>query len=791
MTGLGLWLMVAALQQEPADSTLRRRLPTVAEQASAFRDEETRRFVARARLERQRVDSSLESYRATAYERISAGGSIGPVSRERALARRESVGEVTWSRAAGAYVQMKGQRRMRSTAMAMPNPVGDLLVPVPWYPGMDALWLPSPNGPTGRAGRETEVDTTELVHPLTEGSEAYYTFALGDSVSITLGDGRRIALRELRARPRQPKWNLSIGSYWFDTDRAQLVRAIYRMSVPYDVWFETDNALGKGEKGPPWYLRALVQPLKAELQAVTLEYGLYGDRFWLPRVRRVDGTVRAGPAQAAVTIEQGFKYSDVNAVVDVPALPAANLAVRALYDSLNTPWQQLWRDRRTLRSAADSARWQQRRAVLDSGWAAYNTRAVAQRDRDCASGGVRYQTGSRLGNLLKTRIAVPCDSAALANAPELAGGLLATREEIYASTLGDATRTALGLDEQSAFAPQRISRHLGVEYMRFNRIEALSIGGALRQQLGAGWNWEANARASFGDGQANGELIATRSNGGASLTLAAYRRLTQADDYGLAFGPFASLQNMLGAQDEQFYFRAVGAEAVWSRTGRGVGSARVETRLFAESQRGVSTQARVSLPWLLDRSRSFDEHVTDTLPYTSGATVGAQWRLLAARGQEQEGWRTGSALRLEGATGTWTYARAAIDLSVGRALPHAIRLNATGSGGTSLGVLPVHRWWNLGGWQTLRGQRAGARRGDAFWMTRGEVIWARTGWIQPGAFVDAGWAGPRQLITRGDAVLTSIGGGVGLLGLPVRIDAARALGAGGSWRVDVYAPIRF
>ena len=788
---LAFALIATTILQDSLVPPLRRRLPSPEEYTNAFRDDATKAFVLRARAERLRVDSSLASYGARAYERITVGGTIGPLGGERTLATRESVGDVTWSRANGAFIAMKGQRRAINTAIPVPNPVGDLLVPVPWYPGMDALWLPSSNGPTGRAGRDAAVDTTELVHPISLGSEAYYTFALGDSVSIALPDGRRVVLRELRARPRAPRWNLTVGSYWFDSERAQLVRAIYRLSVPYDVWFEVDNALGKGEKGSPWYVRALAQPLKAELQAVTLEYGLYADRFWLPRMRRVDGTVQAGPAKMAVSIEQGFIYNRVNAVPSVPGIPAANLALRALYDSLITPWQQLGRDRQTLRTAADSAKWNVRREALVKGFADYNARLVQQQKLDCAATGTRYQTSTRLGSAVTTRIAVPCDVQQLANAPELSEGMLAERRQAYASTLDDATRSALGLGEQAAFSPQRISRHVGLEYLRFNRVEALSVGGALRQQLGAGWSWEANARRSFGDRTVNAELITTRANGGQRLTLSGYRRLVQADDYGFAFGPFASLQNLLSAQDEQYYYRAAGADLVVARTGRGAGAVRTESRVFAEWQQGVGSQANVSLPWLFNRTNTFERYVIDTLPYKAGRVLGAQWRLQGARGIEQRGWRVATAMRLEGAVGTWNYARAAADLTLSRALPGAVRASLLTSGGSSAGTLPLHRGWNIGGWQTLRGQQGGARRGNAYWMARSELQWARAGRVQPGLFVDVGWAGDRRDISRADRVLTSVGGGVGLWGLPVRVDAARPITRNGKWQVDLYAPIRF
>ena len=39
-----------------------------------------------------------------------------------------------------------------------------------------------------------EVDEQSLVHPLATGSEAYYTFESGDSVLMTLPDGKRLAI---------------------------------------------------------------------------------------------------------------------------------------------------------------------------------------------------------------------------------------------------------------------------------------------------------------------------------------------------------------------------------------------------------------------------------------------------------------------------------------------------------------------------------------------------------------------------------------------------------------------
>src|SRR5437764_87066 len=96
--------------------------------------------------------------------------------------------------------------------------------PIPYDPGSETLWI-------GSGVQRTVDENKGVIHPLAEGSEAYYTYAAGDSANFRLPDGSVIRLRELRVRPRNPKWNLAVGSMWFDLSGGQLVRAAYRMSV--------------------------------------------------------------------------------------------------------------------------------------------------------------------------------------------------------------------------------------------------------------------------------------------------------------------------------------------------------------------------------------------------------------------------------------------------------------------------------------------------------------------------------------------------------------------------------
>ena len=150
---------------------------------------------------------------------------------ERLAFRHEDAARVRWSRAGGVRVEMTGSRTVAPIANnggRDANANMTEMAPIPYYPGRDNLWV-------GSGLARAEVDDRELVHPLAVGAEAYYTYETGDSVSMRLPDGKTITLREMRIAAREPKWNVSVGSFWFDESTAQLVRAVYRLSMPIDI----------------------------------------------------------------------------------------------------------------------------------------------------------------------------------------------------------------------------------------------------------------------------------------------------------------------------------------------------------------------------------------------------------------------------------------------------------------------------------------------------------------------------------------------------------------------------
>ncbi|MDQ6771139.1 MAG: hypothetical protein M3Z54_14270, partial [Gemmatimonadota bacterium] len=205
--------------------------------ASAFKDSRARDLLLRAREARLIQDSSLTGYDASSYERISVGMGFKRIGRDRLLMRAERATHVMWQRDKGAVIEVKGQRSVLPMIEGVGHgdinlgTVGD----VPYYPGRETLWI-------GSGLAKADVSEDEIVHPLAAGAEAYYTYASGDSVSFQLPGGQRIELRELLIRPRQPKWNVAVGSLWFDAANAHLVRAVYRMAQEMDIMAVADEA---------------------------------------------------------------------------------------------------------------------------------------------------------------------------------------------------------------------------------------------------------------------------------------------------------------------------------------------------------------------------------------------------------------------------------------------------------------------------------------------------------------------------------------------------------------------
>ncbi len=766
----------AAVMEEIRDDTTNRRPArrievTPRHLATAFRDTAAKALLERARIARLAQDTALISYDAKAYERVSVGLGVKLLGRERLAFRHEDAARVTWHRSRGAWVEMTGSRSIapianngdREAEAEMSN-----IAPVPYYPGRDNLWV-------GSGLARAEVDDRELVHPLAIGAEAYYTYETGDSVSMTLPDGQTFVLRELRIAAREPKWNVTVGSFWFDVRSAHLVRAVYRLSTPMDIWAvateeaereRADTARRRNaDEVPPIWVKALVSPMKADISGITVEYGLYNQRFWLPRAHSAEGYAQISFMRVPVTFEQRFRYESVNGLDSVPAIPVpARSRVVVLRDSLRAAGvDSLVRD--SLVRAARRVRAQE---------------IAAERERSCAATGSHTSYRTRYDGALRVAIQVPCDSAKLANSPDLPASIYDANEELFGASERDNLIKALTFGLQPGWGPQLPTLEYGFSQTRYNRVEGLSTGIVATSALGKGYSASLGVRASYADRQLNGEAALWRSNGRSTLRAAVYRRLQAANDWGnpLSFG--SSMAALLYARDEGAYYRAWGGEL----TRTPLESGGFELRLFAEQQWGDSLRSR----WTLFGGGNDVRFIPNPMA-TRVTHAGVAIRKRQQWGLNPDGFRVMSDVRAEAAGGDSNYVRGLFDVTMTTAFSR-VATALTLSAGAADGALPPQRRFYLGGSQSVRGQTALTASGNAFWLARAEVGTRNVG-ARTVVFGDVGWAGSRDDFARPGRPMTGAGIGWSFLDGLVRADVSRGIWPAKQWRIDLHLDARF
>ena len=142
-------------------------------------------------------------------------------------------------------------------------------------------------------------------------------------------------------RPRSPKWNLAVGSFWFDVATGQLVRAAYRLAVPIDVWARSDER--QREEGTSTnpimakiakahHVADTRRDLRASRSSMDCSTASTGCR---ERDRSRDRS-RSRSRDVPVEIEQAFSYDKINApgTITAIALNAPDLTPLRVPDSL-------------------------------------------------------------------------------------------------------------------------------------------------------------------------------------------------------------------------------------------------------------------------------------------------------------------------------------------------------------------------------------------------------------------------------------------------------------------------
>jgi hypothetical protein len=475
--------------------------------------------------------------------------------------------------------------------------------------------------------------------------------------------------------------------------------------------------------------------------------------------------VQVGFVRAPFRLEQKFAYENVNAGAPLPPIPVESDSARA-----------------ARRDSAQIAISIGGKAARDSARAAREARREA-RNR-CDSTGVRTRVRNRDDGKNPVFITIPCDSVKLATSPDLPPSIYDRGDEVVPSAeIDELVQQALAMGSQAGFAPAAPT--LAYAPLRYNRVEGLSVGGQVAQQLGAGYSWSGVARIGVADREPNVEVTGSRSDLRHTLSLTAYNRLVSASDWGNPLGLGPSIVAFAFGRDDGFYYRASGLEL--SRAPDQRGSLNLTWSLFAEQERNAPRRTTFSLARVMS-GREFEPNIETTTSLYAGGRA----RIVQSIGEDPQGFRLFNDLRLEAAHGdTGSYGRAALDVTASHGVGNgAVAL--TLAGGTSVGVLPLQRNWFLGGTQTVRGLRPGTGVGDAFWMARAEGGYGFQA-VRPVIFGDIGWAGDRREWRNIGTPLAGVGVGVSILDGLVRFDVARGIQPRDQqrFRVETYLEARF
>ncbi len=732
-----LFALLAPVPEVHADTVPAAAPPTAAMLADAYLDAGARSMVTAARTRRATAESAITRYRNLSTSRVSVG--VSTLRRERLVYRCESAVRVDWNRDGIVRQEVLGAREVIPIVSARVTPEDSDC--------SGALFDPSADRLTLGTGGLLRGDTGFVRHPLAEGSERDYRFRTGDVTTLRLADGRVIRLREVQVIPRRSDSRLVSGSLWLEEESMAVVRGVLRLARPFE--------LGRDGVDDDSDVPALLRPVRGDLRYITMEYGLWEGRWWLPRLIAVEGEVQMGSLmKLPLRVEQG--YAEYEVWGETPEEVLASAAEQ--------PVEQCQpRGRRSSESDTTGARETTSSVTIGSGGASVRVRrptCICREDR-----------------CWQVERVLPADTASLVHSEHLPPSIFQEGDIIFTEREREELREQL---RGIAPPPWQIPRPelrwglQGLDLVRFNRVEGLSVGVRGELDLGRA-RVDGTARLGFADLVPGVEVGIESRTATLDRRLAGYQRLSGVRFGERALGPGNSLGALLFGRDDGLYFRSAGAELLLSPA---VGPVGFSARLFAEHQRGAEKNTEISLPRLW-RDTVFGGNIEADEGMLAGGWLGWSFR----RGLDPTGTRTALTVATEAAGGDFSYAQPYAVASISFPTFGGLLAGLELSGGTTFGEVPVQRLWYLGGPGTVRGYAPGADSGESFWRARAEIARAA-----PGArlilFGDAGRADPRGRIGI-DPSLISAGVGASAFDGLLRLDLARGL-RGGGWRLDLH-----
>lgn len=703
---------------------------------STYSSPAARALIARAAVRHHARDSSVADYQARLRYRLTVSlgrrrwGSAPPFAAEEQEAR------LAWQHPNDLRVDIVGQRARSRDADAR------------LFSGFDSPWF-VPRGLSDSV-RFFGNDFPEraALHPLASDGPEWYRYALADTVTIGMPDGRRIRLAQVRITPKRTGPALIAGKLWLDLETAEVVRLAFRY-MGTALWVTPDSATRKDSSSARRANSLINRILSLDAD---LEYALQEGRYWMPYRQ-----VLSGQLQIPLVSDIYVPFEAVTTFTDYEINTGHRVAFR-----LEHPDSVRRRTREERIARRDSLRAERRRrGMVDS------TRA--RESAGLLPGGGRFEIRRAPRDSL-VRYAGWGDSLRLQVTAQDERRLRETRQEL-ADLVEELPRGVSGIS-RTGFSYERLA-----DAFRFNRVQGTSVGFGYQVDL-KGLRYSSlfvTARFGFGDQHPTARLALVRDGPSGKLTAAVYHDLGESDPFSRGLSAANAVRALVSARDEADYYRASGLGLSWE-----TGAARgVELVLGAriERQRSVSGDAKA---WLNDVFGGSGVMAPNP-PIDAGDFAGLLARLDGRAGRAR--WQlSGDALSDAGFEARTARLFGQWRQPIGARTGLTLRARA---GIATRPTLPQLAY-RAGGQGSVRGFAYGTQRGEAFWAVQADASpWRRA--IRPVLFLDAGQAGRLDSLGR-SRVLVGGGAGVSFLNGMVRLDLSHPISprpAGSGLRLDL------
>lgn len=711
---------------------------------SAYQDPSAAQLIARARHRHVRQDSLVTGYQALLRTRFDVTVGRSRFAPTTTLLAHESAARVAWRAPNDLRLEVLGARTaapvlrmLRVAGVDLDQDIDQELRTEVW---LDRPWfLPRAFGDSIRLMGVPEL---AALHPLAAGAEAYYRYAITDSVILSEG-ARTVRAVGVRVEPTRPGPSLVAGDMWIDADQGDLVRLRVVFLGEY-VWDRPDARVPGDSARARRDSRRAAQYVTAEAD---VEYALHQGHYWMPYRQGIMVTLRV-PLLVSATVP----IRAVTTFGDYQINGLAPLAFAIAREEL----EQDGRARsvkRCLTCGPD----------VESGDTVH-----VRRPAPLAKSGY-YRAGIWGGGRWEV-VVPPLDSLARYAWPgELELRLDAAEERRL-------RESAVALAELVERLPAEYSgrRRFALAWERvadafcFNRVQGVSLGlGAQLRPRMPFTSVLATVGFGFADRRPTGSLTWRWDGPEARVDVTAYRAVREVEPWtgGFTFG--GSLNAIFAGHDDADYFLATGGGLELTPN----------SGPFADTRLAVSLEQQASLAAVAGSGVNDALGGDGIFPPNPAVAQGSYVRLGVSRRD-----RVGSLeLRVgadglvgEGAGGARFWSAATVPWSMlGRRA--VLRLAGGGLAGDRLPQLA----FRLGGPRTVRGYVYGARTGSTLWSAQFDYELRRRAVLMPVVFVDAG-----DTFAAGDP-LVSFGAGLSLLGGLIRADVSKGISPAVSPRFDL------